>query len=588
LAEPSPDEGIVLRAGKKSVRLKPTKPLRRIDFAVGVFNDKAYLGYWQDVEICDEEDDFIKFDTAPILVFEDGRVVLYHDDPLGSMGAARATLPCLMDNWWSGKIVDVEPRSYYAAVLERFSYYIDAPPHVLHFLSVWTIGTVFHDLFQAYPILFLHGVKRSGKTKTLTLVKLMGFNGVRSHSMSPATIYRLVESAHATFLLDEQDYLADPERKGEFRTLLLGGYKRGSFVYRSEKTSSGKIVPTRFRIYSPKALANIEGLEDVLQDRAITVTMMRSTDPEKTRREPDEEDPAWLRLRDQLASLYLRHWREVAEMYRAASKALGDREDYGGVPEACRSRLGAARAFIYSRTREIWLPVIAVALFFESKGVAGVLDAVLKVAEENAAERRADEAETPEVGLVYALRKVYDGDGWYALADIHAAYKEETGLERVDVRTVGRLMKRVGLKRKRRVAGRTQYYVTKAFVDDLAARLGVEEEAAGAPPYTGGTAHTQQTLLATSADARGGGQATGGVSSGVSEPPAGNSTREPEGLLARALDFAYRRRGEFTLGELTLALGASVGEAKRAAESLARQGLLVKVDETTFRAAKNV
>lgn len=56
----------------------------------------------------------------------------------------------------------------------------------------------------------------------------------------------------------------------------------------------------------------------------------------------------------------------------------------------------------------------------------------------------------------------------------------------------------------------------------------------------------------------------------------------PEGLLARAIDFAARRKSTFTLGELAKELGVSVGEARRAAESLARNGVFIRVDEVTF------
>jgi P4 family phage/plasmid primase-like protien len=56
----------------------------------------------------------------------------------------------------------------------------------------------------------------------------------------------------------------------------------------------------------------------------------------------------------------------------------------------------------------------------------------------------------------------------------------------------------------------------------------------------------------------------------------------PEGLLARAIDFAARRAKPFTLGELARELGVSVGEARGAAESLARNGVFIRVDEVTF------
>jgi len=539
--------GFTINVGKKTVTIKPTEERKAIDFAVGMLNGEAYVGYWQDVELIDEFGDVIDIDTWPMLIFEN-KIVPYTKEYLAELGVKRATIPVESDNWWSGKIVDVDPQKYYQEVYERFSYYIDAPERNLHFLSLWTIGTIFHNFFNAYPYLHLYGPKRSGKTKTLTLIKLMGFNAIKSHSLTPATIYRLVESAHATLLLDEQDYLVDPERRTEFRTLLLGGYKKGSFVYRSEKTSKGKIVPTRFGIYSPKALANIEGLEDVLQDRTITVTMMRSIDPKITRREPDEEDPSWLNLRDKLASLYIKYWKEVHSAYISTLRALGDTEDYTGIPEEVRDKFVSARDYIHSRIREIWSPIIALALFFESKGVNNLLDSVFTLAKENYTERQTDEAESPEAGIVYALKKIYDGDRYYALADITNAYKEETGIERIDSRSIGRLMKRLGFKDKRRIVGRVQYFVSGKSINDLAKRFGVvfdEDASIGEITQTIQTTQTPQTL---------------------------------KDQLEKALSWC-RTKGSFTIGEMAFSLGIKASEAEKLLKIMLDEKKVVKMGE---------
>jgi Mn-dependent DtxR family transcriptional regulator len=40
------------------------------------------------------------------------------------------------------------------------------------------------------------------------------------------------------------------------------------------------------------------------------------------------------------------------------------------------------------------------------------------------------------------------------------------------------------------------------------------------------------------------------------------------------------------LGQLALALGVSVGEARKMAESLARNGMIIRLDEATFKRAK--
>lgn len=985
--------GLTVKVGRRTVTLKPTASLVPLEFAVGVFNGKAYVGYLMDCEMVDDNGNTIDIATWPVLVFED-EVVLYEKDTLAQMGARRASTPVEMENWWSGTYVDVDPKSYYQEVFENFKYYIDAPEHRLHFLSIWTIGTVFHMLFHAYPYLFLYGIKRCGKsldrdaivltltktgevkpvkignlvdemlriggvvregnyemcysnplgikllqlnpttfklewvepkafirhpfkgkmlrvrtrlgreilatkdhsfivfrdgeisvvdgsslkvgdvfltvkhvpaqqgrpldwrlgylhgiflaegsrdglisthdqnvlniledymntlgipytkppsikgkglrlgrqamesfmfgefvkdyegkglqyrkagaryktipefvftaneeyrrsfiagyidgdgyvgkrrrgaaprievvsksrdvidrlgvllslegivysrsvkrhrrygtfyrlcivgsglnefmekvapfmrkrekverlmdivssaprytladtvkgisgvlrnisekrfsiftkkckwanpynlrtgrmtldhlkeavnrieefirrtdishelsvlrrllqadvitdevasieeedyegyvydlstsyenfvandivvhnTKTLTLVKCMGFNAIRTHSMSEATIYRLVESAHATVLLDEQDYLANPERRAEFRALLLGGYKKGSFVYRSEKTSKGKIVPTKFRIYSPKALANIEGLENVLQDRTITVTMKRSVDPSIIRRDVDEDDPKWMEMRTKLASLYVKYWREVSDAYMAVLNALGDVEDMSGIPENLRPLFHNAREFIYSRNRELWSPIIALALFFELKGVEGLVKKILEVAKENVAEKESEEIETPEVGLVYALKAIYKGDGYYALSDITQQYKQETGIEKIDPRSVGRMLRRLDITGKIKRSGTMHYFITSKMIEDLATRLNVEFE---------GTS--------------------------LSETPQNPETPQTplEGLIRRAFEWS-RKKEFFTPGEMAVELGIPLGTAEKIVEILLNDKKLAK------------
>jgi hypothetical protein len=460
-----------LKVGGRTVTLEPADDLVPLDFAVGVFNGKAYVGYFRTFKLVDRGN-LMDTDIMPVLIFEDQEIV-YEKDNLAEIGARRLVTPVLVDNWWSGRFVEVDPKSYYQEVFENFNYYIDAPEPRLHLLSIWTIGTIFHTLFQAYPYLHLFGAMRSGKTKTLTLIGCMGFNAIKTHSMSEATIYRLVEGAHATVLLDEQDYLVNPERRAEFRTLLLGGYKNGSFVYRSEKTSKGKIVPTRFRIYSPKALANIEGLESVLQDRTITIIMLRSKDPVKTRRDVDEDDPKWMEMRTKLASLYVKHWKEVSDAYDAVLKALGDVEDMSGIPENLRPLFHNAREFIYSRNRELWSPMLALALFFELKGVEGLVEKILEVAKENVAEREVDDIATPEVGLIQALHSIYSGDRYYTLSDITQQYKQETGVENITPERIGRMLKRLDFRDKRVVAGYTQYFISKKKIEDLARRFNV-------------------------------------------------------------------------------------------------------------------
>jgi hypothetical protein len=54
---------------------------------------------------------------------------------------------------------------------------------------------------------------------------------------------------------------------------LLSGYKKGGKVYRTEKTKGERLVPEAFDPYSPKMIANISGLEDVLECMHANVQM---------------------------------------------------------------------------------------------------------------------------------------------------------------------------------------------------------------------------------------------------------------------------------------------------------------------------
>jgi len=68
---------------------------------------------------------------------------------------------------------------------------------------------------------YVGGVKASGKTKVLTLTYCLAFNAIFSNNMSTSTIYRLVQNARSTLLIDETEKLIDPNRAQDLRSILL-------------------------------------------------------------------------------------------------------------------------------------------------------------------------------------------------------------------------------------------------------------------------------------------------------------------------------------------------------------------------------
>lgn len=200
----------------------------------------------------------------------------------------------------------VNPVEVFEKLIEILKKYIEFDdPRYYVLVAAWIIGTYFHKRFSCFPYLFINAVKRSGKTKLLTVLSLLTYNAVFSANMSTSSLFRLTQSAGATTLADEQEDMNDPERKADFRSLFNAGYKRGTVVYRTEKGPNDTYVPTPYDPYSPKGLANINGLEDVLEDRCISLTMKRGRNRKVINRDVPLDDVVWEEMRDALSRLYL-------------------------------------------------------------------------------------------------------------------------------------------------------------------------------------------------------------------------------------------------------------------------------------------
>lgn len=461
------EEEIVIEEEK----LKPIHP------GIDIVDGKAYIGHWKDCV----------FKTARgakkrvrllYLIREDGEKIPYLPDYLAEHGLRPLYAPVEMENWWLGEIVDVDPKEVYEEVEGNYRTFIEMKDEEYAVASLWAIGTYFHVIFNSYPYLYISGVKRTGKTKTLHLTKLISYNGVLSHNMSTSTLYRLVQNARCSLFMDEVERLSDPKAMKEFRCLLLGGYKKGSSVYRTEKTTKEKLIPTRFNIYGPKALANISGMDDVLEDRTITIIMERSLDKDIVDTDFDEQDRCWMELRTRLASLFFKYHREVRMLYEGLSKAFSREKDYSALPEELRGEVRRYRDMLSSRNREVWAPILTMALFFEKYGVGGLVDRIMKVAKIDISERLVEDTVTPEAILAESLLDIYDpAEMWYPVSALAERFKEKMGLSKADPRAVGRMLRRLGLRNKRKVSGYIEYMVTEADARRIALKyLGMTEE----------------------------------------------------------------------------------------------------------------
>ena len=346
----------------------------------------------------------------------------------------------------------VEPTQLFTRIRELFRAYIELSDQRLYdFLALWSIGTYFHWLFNAYPYVYVGGISGSGKTKLLTLCSLICFNSMSSGAPTCASLFRLIQSTRCSVFLDESEVLSNRYTAADIRNLLLCGYKKGQPVYRIERTDEWDFEPGSFEIYSPKMLVNIEGLETVLGSRCIDIIMQRGSNRGITARSVEIDYPIWQQVRDMVYPFLMKNWKAVKQKY---AELQNDN-------------------ILQNRDWELWRPILSLAQFFDN---TILFQSIRALAIEKAAETQYTTSELWEVVIVETLLSMVDHDDFYKLADIKL---EMIGNledhEYLTSRHVGNLLKRLGFTQSRRVGSGYQYFLQVSRVKALARSLGVSE-----------------------------------------------------------------------------------------------------------------
>jgi len=167
-------------------------------------------------------------------------------------------------------------------------------------VSLWIIGTYIHDAFEAFPYLWLNGVKGSGKTRLLEFINEVAYHAEMNMRMSDSALFRKVDQHHCTLCYDEAENLLvrGGSDKGESQdriSLINGGYRKSGSVELTEKDKDGNFKPVRFRSYSPKALASIQPIDEALQSRCLLINMLVAQEVGKSKENFDVEKNAEIR-----------------------------------------------------------------------------------------------------------------------------------------------------------------------------------------------------------------------------------------------------------------------------------------------------
>jgi len=182
------------------------------------------------------------------------------------------------------KQIKEDLKERFPKIIELLKEYLDLKEEYYQVIALWILGTHVHKIFRTYPYLYLNAMKGSGKSRALGLISFLSRNGKVAVSMSEAVLFRTAKDS--TICIDEFEKVRGKE-SANLRELLNAAYKKGISVERAKKviTKGGEgYTIEKFDVFCPIAMANISGMDEVLGDRSIKLTLERSSNPAISRK----------------------------------------------------------------------------------------------------------------------------------------------------------------------------------------------------------------------------------------------------------------------------------------------------------------
>lgn len=161
--------------------------------------------------------------------------------------------------------------------------FVVLPPQVRLPLAVWVIATFCFDVFDAFAYLCVTSpTPRCGKTRLLEVLSLLVSRPERTANISEAALFRIIQAAKPTMLLDEAETLKGRSERAEYlRGLLNAGNRCDATVTRCVGPHH---TPQAFSVYCPKIVTGIGAMPHTIRDRSMLIEMQRRESSERVER----------------------------------------------------------------------------------------------------------------------------------------------------------------------------------------------------------------------------------------------------------------------------------------------------------------
>lgn len=250
-------------------------------------------------------------------------------------------------------------------------------------VALWIVHTHCLDAFQHSPRLHLSGpLKRCGKTTLLSVVRFLVPRPVSSETLTVSVMFRLMDQAQPTLLIDEADVLL--AENYELIAALNSGYERHGMAHRI----TGDDLEVRgFSVWGPVAIAGIGKIRSTLADRSIRIDLER-----KKKIETISRLDAGAK-----SGLF-----EIARRIARWSKDHLDRL------RAARPELPSS---INDRAQDVWTPLMSIAVEIDETTRLAAWQAALTLTEADS------DAEDAAIALLTDMRELFDDQRSRQIAD---------------------------------------------------------------------------------------------------------------------------------------------------------------------------
>jgi hypothetical protein len=346
--------------------------------------------------------------------------------------------------------------------------YIDTSEENYSLISLWIIGTYTHSVFSSYPYLFFNAMKGSGKSRTIKLIICLSYNGRLVMDLTDAVLFRTAKGS--TLGIDEFENVVAKE-KTTLRTLLNSAYKKGVKVARMKKVKAKgqeSMEVEEFEVYAPIVMANINGMDNVLSDRCITIIQERTTDDRINRLIEDfDKDKEIQAIKEQLSVNLVKLMQLVS-----SKNIISEWNDYVGFmcsPETTQTTLPTQitpdklKIFekiygsdIKARHLELFFPLFVIASLMGEE----FLDKIIETAKSIVSVKKSEDlVESRDVALIEFISNMQQTLDFTSITELTRQFKdymqeEDEQYHTITAKWFGRALKRLNLIIEKRRLGR--------------------------------------------------------------------------------------------------------------------------------------